>query len=87
MAIEELTRRVDVLEANDNATRETLDDILEGQRAHDLRFEEIHADVKDLKTDVKGLKTDMKRIILHFGIPGDPPSISPKAKRPAADAK
>lgn len=59
---QELIDRVEVLEANDRATRETLKDLAEGQRQLDFKIDEINADVKDLKQGMSDIKTTLNRI-------------------------
>ena len=65
---QELINRVEVLEANDHATRETLKDLAEGQRQLDFKVDEIGADVKDLKSDVRKVLQRLDRIDKHLGV-------------------
>ena len=70
---QELINRVEALEDNDRATRQTLKDLTEGQRQLDFKIDEIGADVKDLKVGVRGLKgdvgelkVDVRKVLQHL---------------------
>ena len=48
-----------MIEQNESAIRETLEDLREGQRHTDLALEAMRADIKDLQSDVKTMKSDV----------------------------
>ena len=54
-----LESRMTALESDASATRETLKDLMDGQRHLDLKLDEMQGDIKELQSDVQTLKGDV----------------------------